>query len=795
MAAASGAKPIGGFRTAYEFRKWVMKGSTGNLDAVKNASATAASGAGDNPAFLEGLSNQLNKLISSYEQREQELKKKLVEAKKQRANAAQQAAKKRAGDEKKEMADENNIYATWAFNKGRGDFNKKVMAQYNLLKGFKPKKHEEPAYWAMFNKMAQLTAYTKKKDINYKDLMDIEKLQKGIDRLSETLGPVIKEKLEHMDKWRREKEKSDFKWYKSWDDYREDMALFRDKVLDGIKGLGKRMLEGFLHFGIGPLTIGNISKLVLGSLGAVGWVGGAALSGIGHTVGSPLVKGASWLGGKALGGAKALGGGALNTLRAAKAKVGAGMSAGFEESGGADAVKRLEDDVSGYIRSTKSYRDKLLGNMKKQFEALFFAQKLNKGEGGAKEGGGGFGLGSIFKWIAKLPKMIGGMIGNILNTAKGGILKALGGLALGGGKLLGRIGGVLARFALGPGGLIAGAAVGGYAIGTALYKMFDVQILDGIDAVVDGFNKTIEWFKERWDDLTGIYKKGKKYLGKGVDSVKSFFGFGPTKDGQKPAPAAPAPIGGTMPMAVGGGIPMPQGTSMAMPTTAAGAANAMTGNASQADVRKEDIKNTSTYIKKLKGDVDIAGLNPAVQENFLNMAKEYYEKTGKKLQVNSAKRSHASQVRLYQSMPKGMAAKPGTSLHELGYAVDVQSSQAQELDKSGLLKKYGFMRPLAGRGEKAEGWHITPQGIPNVYALAKKSGTPTASSTTAVNEGFSPGPSTTTAYEVPQDDLENNRGKTATVAAASSKVGVSDIATYSSVDQTLFAHNLGVFSG
>ena len=41
-------------------------------------------------------------------------------------------------------------------------------------------------------------------------------------------------------------------------------------------------------------------------------------------------------------------------------------------------------------------------------------------------------------------------------------------------------------------------------------------------------------------------------------------------------------------------------------------------------------------------------------------------------------------------------AKPGTSLHETGNAVDINKSAANEMDRLGILKKYGLDRPVAG---------------------------------------------------------------------------------------------------
>ena len=86
-------------------------------------------------------------------------------------------------------------------------------------------------------------------------------------------------------------------------------------------------------------------------------------------------------------------------------------------------------------------------------------------------------------------------------------------------------------------------------------------------------------------------------------------------------------------------------------------------------------------------------LNPTVLNNFVQMASAYFSNTGKKLQVNSAFRSMEEQAKVNSGgNPK---AAPGKSLHNVGKAVDINSSQVAELQSSGLLGQYGFS-PLNG---------------------------------------------------------------------------------------------------
>lgn len=147
------------------------------------------------------------------------------------------------------------------------------------------------------------------------------------------------------------------------------------------------------------------------------------------------------------------------------------------------------------------------------------------------------------------------------------------------------------------------------------------------------------------------------------------------------------------------------------------AAQAKTGIASGGipNMAKGAILDGSGGMKyvKLGKDAVLDGMQPRLLKHFLAMAQEYGEATGKSLQVNEAFRSFARQQALYNSNP-GKAARPGNSMHEHGLAMDIQSVQLDELEKLGLLKKYGFTRPVGG-----ETWHIEAAGIQGSEKLAK----------------------------------------------------------------------------
>jgi hypothetical protein len=102
--------------------------------------------------------------------------------------------------------------------------------------------------------------------------------------------------------------------------------------------------------------------------------------------------------------------------------------------------------------------------------------------------------------------------------------------------------------------------------------------------------------------------------------------------------------------------------------------------------------------KKIEDLIDFTGksgdkdhfqkLNPTVANAFTAMAKEYFETTGKKLQINSAYRSDEEQKNVKSTF--GPKAAVGHSLHTKGQALDLNSEQVQSLLKGGYLNKYGF---------------------------------------------------------------------------------------------------------
>ena len=122
--------------------------------------------------------------------------------------------------------------------------------------------------------------------------------------------------------------------------------------------------------------------------------------------------------------------------------------------------------------------------------------------------------------------------------------------------------------------------------------------------------------------------------------------------------------------------------------------------------------NYFNYTGTLENEkVALGGLDPNLRSNLNAMGYEFFVKFNRKFNLTSAFRSYATQEKLWKDYKAGKgnpANRPGYSLHEFGLAVDILSSDAALLDNSGLLKKWGFWRPLA---PNPEAWHIQPISI------------------------------------------------------------------------------------
>jgi hypothetical protein len=117
-------------------------------------------------------------------------------------------------------------------------------------------------------------------------------------------------------------------------------------------------------------------------------------------------------------------------------------------------------------------------------------------------------------------------------------------------------------------------------------------------------------------------------------------------------------------------------------------------------------RNAHAFLNVGQG-TNLNDLNPQLLKQLYGMVEEYGTLTGKKLSISSGHRSSEKQAQLYAKYgASGRAAKPGHSLHEFGLALDADPKGLDELERLGLMRKYGFTRPVG-----AENWHVEPAGI------------------------------------------------------------------------------------
>lgn len=162
--------------------------------------------------------------------------------------------------------------------------------------------------------------------------------------------------------------------------------------------------------------------------------------------------------------------------------------------------------------------------------------------------------------------------------------------------------------------------------------------------------------------------------------------------GATPNMVGGAPAGGTMPTSYGGQTP---------PLASAAAGDLLPGNAGWNGI--------AAGAEKLKG------INPEYLKLALGAIEEYNKATGKKVTITGGIRSTQKQAELYAKDPS-KAAKPGNSPHEFGLAFDADPATLNEMEKMGILRKYGLTRPIGG-----EPWHAEPAGIQSDLKGAKSS--------------------------------------------------------------------------
>jgi len=176
------------------------------------------------------------------------------------------------------------------------------------------------------------------------------------------------------------------------------------------------------------------------------------------------------------------------------------------------------------------------------------------------------------------------------------------------------------------------------------------------------------------------------------------------------APGAPAaggagavPKGASgVPGAAGGAGAVPKGASGAPgaaggPPTVPGSPGGAAGAASGTAVSQENIDDLLKFSGSSGTKERFQQLDASLQEAVVSAAKEYKSLSGGKLlQINSAKRDSDDQKRLYDEWVAGgkkgkPVAPPGKSLHEIGFAIDIQNyndpAAVKAMNNQGLSQK------------------------------------------------------------------------------------------------------------
>ena len=112
----------------------------------------------------------------------------------------------------------------------------------------------------------------------------------------------------------------------------------------------------------------------------------------------------------------------------------------------------------------------------------------------------------------------------------------------------------------------------------------------------------------------------------------------------------------------------------------------------------EILKNIS-LVNSSEGNKTIYGLQPPIKSKLLELAKFYLNATGTKLPVTAGWRSHETQMKLYKRFGPSRAAKPGTSPHESGEAIDAGRKPLDDIGDR-LLNYFGFIRPIKTDAER-----------------------------------------------------------------------------------------------
>ena len=137
-------------------------------------------------------------------------------------------------------------------------------------------------------------------------------------------------------------------------------------------------------------------------------------------------------------------------------------------------------------------------------------------------------------------------------------------------------------------------------------------------------------------------------------------------------------------------------SSQSQSSAASSATKQESSQATNSEKLKDQVDKTFKLGGGMTGNIgNVERLSPDLQTALSKALAEYQEKTGKMATITSGHRTTEEQEKVGATF--GIKAKPGTSKHEKGNAVDVSSADAREMESMGILAKYGLHRPLGER--------------------------------------------------------------------------------------------------
>ena len=348
---------------------------------------------------------------------------------------------------------------------------------------------------------------------------------------------------------------------------------------------------------------------------------------------------------------------------------------------------------------------------------------------------------------------------------------------------------------------VAGSLYAGWTLGSKLYEKYAAEIVDGIEWVVKKGEDIVNEVKAAYDWLVETVKNPAARVSEIKDKVKAWAASSPTvnaaKEAIKSAPSKAVAAAKEAGSAVVAGAKDLGSASVDKVTSAASGANTYISD------------KVGRLFSTNKGSVNFDGLNPGTKDSFVAMAEDYRKQGGKRpLNIESARRTTEQQEKLHRENPT-LAAKPGRSLHEQGRALDIDRATAGELEKMGLLQKYGFARNVKG-----EPWHIShdgnnyskPNAIPSSTvskdASSKTTVAPSpapadssAPASPAKNTSIAPQPHAPESKPVSQSSSAAPTSDTKVAAAPSTAPSSKEkIPTFSYDDPTMFMMNMGVLA-